>query len=780
MDGANGGGSDVRLYDYADTVSHLTTTQEVIDRITSIEERILHKHSDDAEDAASIANAVEAADAASAAGVVNDDDDESGRSVPLVGLTDIGCLIALKGLTGILRGVITYDDESEWDLFNIEWLTTATTEERVNLKESAESVTKVLQSQFIRVQESEEYASADDAAALKKKVNYRLRRIMRHVNNCGEVIEMSIRMAQNTDPSQLESSIERDQALDDVTSSCFAPARDDYESDFQFLCVAIAHIAQQKGVGHRGGFVYDRHRHPVTNHLTYAWSCREPIEKWIFSVTRRRNSEEVWRAFTGKGQHLPYKNLGKYLQNGIIPEFPMVEPDRHVFAFRNGLYFAMEDRFHPYSDGAVAGFPPPIAAKYHDFDVPLEWFHDPKYMNDPLEIETPWIDKVFAHQGFHATGESAVVYLTVLGLLGRTIYEIGERDNWQIVPFLMGFAGTGKSAIIDLCKSIYVVQDQGIISNNIEEKFGVSYLDNCFVAYATEVKRDFRLDQADFQSMITGESVSMPVKNGDVKVKDKWTAPLLLAGNEMMNMSDNAGSLARRLVAIYFETVVMADQIDDRISENAKREIAGFIVKINRSYQRMLRDYGTRSFWSACPKEFRENRTRIEATLNPLSAFLQSEEITFGEDKSVEESAFKAALRTYCQASGCRSPQWNADLFKAPFAQRGLKREQVKVTSQRGRTSDQTHIHGCTLSCILRSDIASAQAEEKSRHVQQQRVDRVADALQENDHHDQSEDVADAVGNAAGIAIDISSDESDYDSETDDDRARPEKRQRDQ
>lgn len=67
---------------------------------------------------------------------------------------------------------------------------------------------------------------------------------------------------------------------------------------------------------------------------------------------------------------------------------------------------------------------------------------------------------------------------------GRMFYDVNERDTWQVIPFLKGVAGTGKSFIINILLSIFDPKDVGILSNNVEEQFGLAPLQaSCYLSH---------------------------------------------------------------------------------------------------------------------------------------------------------------------------------------------------------------------------------------------------------------------------------------------------------
>lgn len=80
-------------------------------------------------------------------------------------------------------------------------------------------------------------------------------------------------------------------------------------------------------------------------------------------------------------------------------------------------------------------------------------------------------------------------------MIGRSMYDIKELDDWQVMLFIKGIAGTGKSNIMNyVLQQFYEKTHVGIISNNIEEKFGLGTLVNNFVVLMDDIRENFRLD----------------------------------------------------------------------------------------------------------------------------------------------------------------------------------------------------------------------------------------------------------------------------------------------
>jgi hypothetical protein len=160
----------------------------------------------------------------------------------------------------------------------------------------------------------------------------------------------------------------------------------------------------------------------------------------------------------------------------------------------------------------------------------------------------------------------------IYALFGRMMYEVGERDGWQVVMFIIGKAGSGKSLITRLARHLYPAHLVANLSNNCEVKFGLSGVANKFMWLCPEVKKNFCLDQAEFQQMVSGEELVLNTKHQTPRTL-RWTAPGMLCGNEVFAFEDSQESLFRRIAAIYFDHMVEKRLIKTNLFEEIVGEV---------------------------------------------------------------------------------------------------------------------------------------------------------------------------------------------------------------
>jgi len=202
--------------------------------------------------------------------------------------------------------------------------------------------------------------------------------------------------------------------------------------------------------------------------------------------------------------------------------------------------------------------------------------------------------------------------------LGRLLHDLNHYDSWQIMPFLKGKAGTGKSAIGLVAKNFFEPEQVGILSSNIETKFGLGALADAFVILCLEVKKNFQLNQAEFQSIVSGEMIQLAVKNKEAFAK-KWTAPGLLCGNEWASYQDAQGSIARRLAIINFSfTIAEKDSNPNLLDLILNQELGALLIKCNIGYREQADIKRGQDIWKILPPYFKHQRRLLQIETDPL------------------------------------------------------------------------------------------------------------------------------------------------------------------
>jgi hypothetical protein len=327
-----------------------------------------------------------------------------------------------------------------------------------------------------------------------------------------------------------------------------------------------------------------------------------------------------------------------------------IDPNREYFSFRNGVYFVTQDKFFYYIDPVTGKQPseclnPSIATiNYFDQDLPREYIENHK--QNFMKIPTPHFDSIMDTQKFDA---DVVKWICVF--LGRGLYWTKQLDNWEICLYLLGFAGTGKSTILQILRNFYKREDISIISNNIEKQWALSTIYDKKVAFGLEIRCDFKWDQAEFQTVISGEFVSVAVKHKEAFVKE-FLVPIFLAGNEMVqHWIDNAGSLARRLMVIYFSKFVDLGKVQTNLLHEIKTtELGLLLLKFNRAYLWAVNEKSHQgsTIWNIVPEYFKKTNSDVMKSSHPLLEFLhQSDQCIKSQELYCPWNIFKKQFKNW-------------------------------------------------------------------------------------------------------------------------------------
>lgn len=395
---------------------------------------------------------------------------------------------------------------------------------------------------------------------------------------------------------------------------------------------------------------------------TKAWKPVCTIKEKIHEMSDKNTSSDRWKYATKKPSMV--RDVSVHLEECNDVQFPSLTKNRHSWSFRNGVFVGDSDGMHFYRYGTEEFSKLDrhmVTSKYFDDD-----FDDYTGSNDWREIPTPLLDSIMDYQGWD-DDVKRWAYI----MIGRLTFKLNEADTWQVIPFCKGIAQSGKSTLLNyVVKLFYEPSDVSVMANNIEEKFGLSSIYQANLFIGPEIKHDFRIDQAEFQSLISGEEIQIARKNKNA-VTIQWDVPGILAGNETPGFSDNSGSILRRLMLFKFGRQVSDG--DARLGEKLAKEIGAIMQKCIWAYIEAVAEYGDKLIWKVVPKQFLDWREEIEGQLHTLVGFMKTTPLKYGEDKQMPLAWFRTKYREYCSSMGVRPRQWKTELYEGPFSQRKLR-----------------------------------------------------------------------------------------------------------
>lgn len=442
----------------------------------------------------------------------------------------------------------------------------------------------------------------------------------------------------------------------------FAPMEEEELNNFQKLLMYLLNAAHLKGFRKYNGDCYRaKYAGP---HYTYAWEREMSLKEFVYDAGCKEKNPEIWKQLTNNRSNA--SSAVEYLTHCRDWQLQDLRSDRRIFSFRNGVYVARTDTFWKY--GSQEKLPmTTVACKYFDLD-----FDDREVEDWYDDVPTPHFQSIMDHQGWP---KETCRWMYIL--IGRLIYELNELDGWQVIPFLKGAAGTGKSTIaLKICANIFQKPDVGVLSNNIERKFGLSAFCDKYLFVAPEVKSDLQIEQAEFQSIVSGEDIQINIKNQKAQ-SIEWRVPGILAGNEVPSWVDNSGSISRRTIIFAFEKMVQNGDME--LGHKLEREMANILRKCNKGYLDAVQKFAKDNLWNHLPQYFKKTRADMEEDTNALEHFLNSQKITLKAGSYCRYDTFLAAFNAYCIENNFKKVKLTKDNLRIPFFKRNL----VDITDTR-------------------------------------------------------------------------------------------------
>ena len=468
------------------------------------------------------------------------------------------------------------------------------------------------------------------------------------------------------------------------TSSTSDPSTmcdDDVESatPFQKCLIFVLDELYKAGYRRYKGFCCEEIK-TIDGYRTRAWRQKMPIEDFVYSLAQKDDDFNNWKNFTSKGSI--FREVIDNITKCMDPQFPTIIKRRHVWSFKNGVFVGKEwdpdlgtykCSFYSYESKEFGCLDPTIiACKYFD-----QQFDDFSHIEKWQDIPTPHFDTVLKYQKFP---EEVCNWAYVMG--GRLCFDIGELDTWQIIPFFKGIAKSGKSTLITkVFKKFYEGEDVGTLSNNIEKKFGLSAIKDGFMFIAPEVKGDLALEQAEFQSIVSGEDVSVAVKN-KTAMSFEWKVPGILGGNEVPGWKDNSGSVLRRILPWNFGKQVRI--ADPQLDEKLESELPKLLLKCVKGYIDYANKYRNQDIWNVVPEYFKTIQKQVAKVANSLIHFLESTIVDKGKDQYVPQNLFVQSFNTHCKNNNLGQHKFHEDFYVGPFSSYDIEVRNESV-SYRGR-----------------------------------------------------------------------------------------------
>jgi len=175
---------------------------------------------------------------------------------------------------------------------------------------------------------------------------------------------------------------------------------------------------------------------------------------------------------------------------------------------------------------------------------------------------------------------------------------------------------------------------------------------------AGEIKNTMRLDQTEFQALVSGEGMSIAKKH-QTAFPIKWTVPGWMAGNELPGFADAAGSIQRRLAIFRFERKVTAT--DTHLEEKLEEEMPLILVKCNKVYRELAELHGGVNVWDVLPEKFLIQRDRSIQAISLVDAFMAQPNVVLGPEHVTIKNEFLQLVRVFHTESAYDGPRQSGE-----------------------------------------------------------------------------------------------------------------------
>jgi hypothetical protein len=520
------------------------------------------------------------------------------------------------------------------------------------------------------------------------------------------LLQADLYLARAQDPS-VDAACGASEALTDPFH--FVSLKDTKLNDLQSFVLFQLRQLHNKGYRRYGDGVYEQNMSPPIEissgefkrfpTRSYKRVCE--IVEFILNVTKKEDTFSEWQKMMAPGC---LENVKRYLSVCKDEEFRELFPDRYWHAFHNGLYNVETALFYEFGseeyNSLTTIHSDIVCCKYHE-----QKFH--KEINDIdnwYKIPTPEVQSILEFQfqvdkdgGAIKTEQDKIRIISWMYVfLGRMLHDVNAKDKWQVCLFLIGRAGTGKSLLLKAMGWFFNEENVETIANNLQKGFGLENIYNngrTLACRCMEVKHDFALDQAQLQSMISGEPVSIQRKN-QVALSVVWKVPIMLAGNECAKWINNSDSITRRMVLAFFERKVPSDKVDPNLDIKIQANIGNLLHKCSCAYKSAVDEFGNCDLWAKkmnpftkqpeyiLPKYFHSNKNRLQEMTHPLVGFLRNEATIVITEKGdgMPYKRFQMLANAYFQANGNSKFDWKEDKYKTVFEEFDIKKIKIDTS----------------------------------------------------------------------------------------------------
>jgi len=409
-------------------------------------------------------------------------------------------------------------------------------------------------------------------------------------------------------------------------------------------------------------------------HRTHAYRRLQTTEEYLSAHASAFHHPEEYVLFSKGG----FSHCIDALERLRDPRCPTIEPDRHVFAFRDGIMLLKyqppdeddcECVWLPYGSEGHASLPDDVvAANFFERDAGID-----AHIGDPPAAPTPNFDKIFANQDVPPDA-----MLHIYAMFGRFIYSINDMDRWQVFLLLFGNAGVGKTTVRHVIERIYPNEDIAHLSNEARPTFPVPpeiHRKKIIVYPESDTRPNFRPTL--FQALVCGERIEIPRMFTLKPLNEPVIGHIFADGNKFMT-GDTAGSMQRRTVALVFMNRIA--EKDSRLADKLDAEMPLLMWKWAHCYLQLCIDVGNDEIWKHLHPYFLQCREYMRAEMNTIHAFFDAKigtALVESPQAYLSEDEFTYMFREFCRRGGHAKQALSKAFVESALADRGYRFETI-------------------------------------------------------------------------------------------------------
>ena len=493
---------------------------------------------------------------------------------------------------------------------------------------------------------------------------------------------------------------------------------------YQQICINVCKDKDEnlfyEDLGPSGTALVDTGVEAIKTYWTHSWRNICTINDVLFKLIDKSRDYDAWLLLTNGTSYAA--STIHFLKHCVDYEFPALVPNRLARSFYNGVLVLEPDQetFYTFSEAALrpsVSIPSDLTCcKHYNIE-----FRTDLWNNYWWHMSTPQLSKILNDQQLQPQ-----VQRIVFAMLGRLLYKVNALDKWQIIFFIRGVAQSGKSTIGNIAKLFYDAADVAIMSSNIEMKFGLDPISNAMLFICYEVTKSWSLPRSDFQSLISGEELSIAGKHKEARTI-KWEVPGLLLGNEIGPWTNASGSMERRLLVCEFDHRIR--ESDPDMEKKLQEELPTIIYKCQQAYVELFNACGNQGIWERIPTYFKGIQQKISNGNNPIKQFIENEQsLYFNPAALMCLTDFQIMFLEFCKPRGLNSTQFTLDEYKSILEDIGFSIKHMTATIN-GQKKAGKHIIGIG----KRGDGGPEMEEDDEKRVTKEELEQKISTQETND-----------------------------------------------